>query len=115
MHELGVVFRIIDDLQEVAEENQLSSIASVTIRLGEVSAVIPDYLTSAWNWARKRHEVVRDCELKIETIKAVTYCEACNKTYQTVKYGRICPYCDSERTYLLTGNEFTIKEIEVPE
>ena len=33
-------------------------------------------------------------------------------TYETVKYGRTCPHCGSGETYLLTGNECIIKEIE---
>ena len=33
MHELGVVFRIIDDLTEVGKENKLEKIHSVTIQL----------------------------------------------------------------------------------
>ena len=48
----------------------------------------------------------------IEQIPAVTYCEQCKKTYETVKYGKTCPYCKSDQTYLVKGNEFNIKEIE---
>ena len=44
MHELGVVFKIIDDLEEVAQENDLKKISTVTLSLGEVSTVIPEYL-----------------------------------------------------------------------
>ena len=45
MHELGVVFHIIDSLEEVAKENDVTQIQSVTIEIGEVSTVIPHYLT----------------------------------------------------------------------
>ena len=55
---------------------------------------------------------MKDSELKIENLEAVTFCEDCQKTYPTLKYKKICPYCGSERTYLLTGNEYNIKEIE---
>ncbi len=41
------------------------------------------------------------------------FCEECQKEYPTVEHGKICPYCGSENTYLLRGNEFLIKEIEV--
>ena len=34
-----------------------------------------------------------------------------NYEYETVTYGKICPNCGSEHTYLLKGNEFMIKEI----
>ena len=48
MHELGIVFSIMDTLEDVAKENQLASIQSVTVEVGEVSAVIPEYLTDCW-------------------------------------------------------------------
>lgn len=34
--------------------------------------------------------------LQIETINAVTFCEDCKQEYETVKYVKICPYCQSE-------------------
>ena len=55
---------------------------------------------------------MKDAKLKIETLEAVTYCVDCQRTYSTMKYKKICPYCNSENTYLLTGNEYNIKEIE---
>ena len=45
MHELGVVFHIIDDIKAVASDNDVSSISKVTIELGEVSGVVEEYLT----------------------------------------------------------------------
>ncbi len=112
MHELGIVFHIIKSVEEVGRDNSLESVSAVTVQLGEVSGVIDFYLTDCWQWAVKRSELLADAELKIEEIKAVTYCEDCEKTYSTVDHGRTSPYCQSEKTYLLTGNEFIIKEIE---
>lgn len=111
MHELGVVFHVIKSVNKIAVENDVKKISAVTIELGEVSSVLPDYLEDCWNWAVKKETVLKDAKLMIEKIPAVTYCEACEKTYETVKFGKICPYCKSERTYLLQGNEFILKNI----
>ncbi len=115
MHELGVVFHVIDSLKKVAEENGVTRIDRVTLQLGEVSSVIPHYLTDCWKWASAKHELTAGAELVIEPIPAVTWCRDCEKEYATVQYGRTCPYCGGGNTYLLQGNEFLIKEIEVPE
>ena len=112
MHELGIVFHIIETLEEVAKEQQLEKVASVTLEVGEVSAVIPQYLDDCWAWACKRSALMDGAELRQEVIPAVTLCEDCGKTYETVKYAKICPHCQSERTYLVQGNEVQIKEIE---
>lgn len=50
MHELGIVFHIADSLLAVGRENNLTSISSVTIELGEVSGVVDSYLTDCWRW-----------------------------------------------------------------
>ena len=113
MHELGVVFRVSDSVVKVAEQNNVQRVHSVTLEIGQVSTVIPEYLEDIWKWNCKRVPMLNDCELIIEQIHAITRCEDCEKTYDTVPQGRICPYCGSERTFLFTGNEFNIKEIAV--
>lgn len=113
MHELGVVFHIIDSLEKVAIENELEKIRSVTVEVGEVSTVIPHYLTDCWKWAVQKKPLMIDCEMKIDILKAVTWCDGCQREYETVAHGKICPYCGSENTWLLRGNELNIKEIEV--
>ena len=41
MHELGVVFNVIDRAKEVATENNADHIDSVALLIGQVSTVIP--------------------------------------------------------------------------
>lgn len=113
MHELGVVFHIADSVVKIAEENEATRVHSVTLEVGEVSTIIPEYLIDVWNWNCKRVPLLNDCELKVEILHAVTYCDACGKTYDTVPQGKICPHCGSDRTWLQTGNEVNIKDITV--
>ena len=112
MHELGTVLYIMKTVEKLAEENSLTEIASVTLEVGEVSAILPAYLLDFWDYARKKSELLARTELKIETIPAVTYCGDCEKTYATVPQGKLCPYCGGGNTWLLQGNEYNIKEIE---
>ena len=113
MHELGVTFYVIRDVKKVALENEVPQIDFVTLQIGEVSGVIHEQLTDCWNWARKREKVTENAELKIETLEAVTFCEDCRSEYRTLDHGKTCPCCKGSHTYLLRGNEFTIKEIGV--
>ena len=115
MHELGVTFYVVKDVKKVAEENNISKIDFVTLEIGEVSGVIHEQLIDCWNWARKKEPVTEDCEMRIETLEAITFCEDCKKEYRTVDHGKTCPYCGSGNTYLVRGNEFNIKDIGVSE
>ena len=111
MHELGIVFYIIRDVKKVAEENGVSHVSTVVMSIGEVSTIIPDYLTDCWRWAADKEDLLKGCELVIQTIPAVSYCEDCHSEFGTVEFGKKCPVCGSENTYLLRGNEVEIKEI----
>lgn len=113
MHELGVVFHVVKSVEEVAKENDVKHVHIVTLEVGEVSGIINSYLIDCWNWAASKSDILNGCKLEVLTINAVTYCEGCKKEYPTVEHGKTCPYCNSENTYLLTGNEFMIKEISV--
>ena len=113
MHELGVVFHIADSVERIAAENQAAHVNKVVLQIGEVSMILSDYLQDCWKWNAKRRPMLQDCELEIETIPAITYCEDCGEKYGTVAHGRICPFCRSGRTYLLQGNETEIREIVV--
>ena len=86
MHELGIVYHIIRDVENVARANGVRRVSSVTLLLGEV-----------------------------EPVEAVTHCEACGRDYATVEHGKTCPHCGSGETYLLQGQEVMIKQIETPD
>ena len=108
MHEVGTVLYVIRAVEKVCVENDLSEVAAVTLEIGEVSGILPEFLRDCWKWAVQKTEHMRSAELKIEPIEAVTYCEDCHLVCE----GPVCPYCGSEHTWLLRGNEYNIKEIE---
>lgn len=112
MHEMGIVLHLAKTLEDNAREQKLTKIGSVTLQVGEVSGIMTDYFSDCWDYFKGRHPVLADSVLKIETIPAVTWCDNCKTTYETVKYGRECPRCHSGETWLLKGNECIIKEIE---
>ena len=116
MHELGIVFKVIEIVGEAAKEYEDCEIESVTLEIGEVSGVVEEYLQNCWSWAIKKYPVFLDqATLHVEKIPAITYCEGCGKLYETVRYGKICPFCKSSSTWLLQGNEFLVKDIAVRE
>ena len=66
MHELGVVFQAIKIVEEVAKENNLTEIESVTVEIGEVSTVIESYLQNCWKWSVEKKSDIMDLRLKVQ-------------------------------------------------
>ena len=112
MHELGIVVHISKTLEELAQENNITDIRRVTLQIGKVSGIIPEYLVDCWKYYKKKVPLIENSTLEYEWIEAITICNECEKTYDTIQYGRECPFCKSEHTVLLQGNECLIKEIE---
>ncbi len=54
MHELGIVVHIVRTLEDVAQENGLTDIRKVTLQIGKVSGIEPDYLVDCWNIIRRK-------------------------------------------------------------
>ena len=48
MHELGIIVHVMRTVEEVAAENNLTEIRSVTCEIGEVSGVVPEYMADCW-------------------------------------------------------------------
>lgn len=113
MHELGLVVHVIDRVERAARENGAGKVTRLTLEVGEVSSVVPGYFSDCFEWAKRKSELLQDAELELVILAGVTYCQTCGKTYATVDYGKKCPHCGSEETYLLTGNELKIRDIEV--
>ena len=112
MHEMGIVIHLAKTLDDLAEEKHITKIGSVTLSVGEVSGIVSDLFIEAWDYFKQKHPVLNEAELKLDIIPAITHCDDCNQNYETLKYGKICPYCNSEETWLIQGNECIIKEIE---
>lgn len=111
MHEMGIVTHLAKTLDETARENGITKIGSVTLRVGEVSGIMTDYFTDCWDFFKVRSPYLKESQLILETIPAVTWCNSCKASYPTVQYGKICPHCGSGETWLLEGNQCIIKEI----
>ena len=112
MHEMGIVLHLAKTLEATAKEKNIIKIGRVTLQVGEVSGIMTDLFSDCWNYFKVKSEVLKESTLVIETIPAVTFCDSCKKEYETIKYGRQCPYCGSYETWLVKGNECIIKEIE---
>lgn len=112
MHEMGIVLHLARTLEDTAKEQCLTKIGSVTLQVGEVSGIMTDLFVDCWNYFKVRHPVLAESELRLEPLPAITWCDNCKRTYETMRYGKTCPYCGSGETWLQSGNECIIKEIE---
>ena len=113
MHELGIVLNVIDRVEEIAKENNVKKVTKLTLEIGEVSSIVPSYFSDCFELAMKKTDYMKDTELEMIILEGLSYCRDCKKTYKPTEYAKKCPHCGSDNTYLVTGDEMRIKDIEV--
>ena len=111
MHELGIVVKVLEQVDAAAEQYGAKQVLKVTMEVGEVSTIVPDLFTDAFNWAKKKTRFAQEAELEMVIIEGRTYCRGCGETYRTTEFGKACPHCGSPDTYLLTGDQVIIKDV----
>ncbi len=110
MHELGIMYHIVEQVLHVVAENGLSQVASIVLQVGEHSSVIPHYLEVCYGPAVDG-TMLEHTRLEIELLPSNGLCAACGKVFGLTEHGNVCPQCGGEEHRVLSGREFYIKEI----
>lgn len=110
MHELGVVFEIVRQVERIAREQQLTKIDTLVLQIGELSSMIPMYIKQCYP-AAVDGTILEYTKLEIEILPGNGICKACHHVFNILQNRRRCPKCESDNWELLGGKEFLIKEI----
>ena len=110
MHELGVIITVVETIEKIAREQHLTKIESLVLQIGELSSIVPMYLESCYP-AAVDGTMLQDTKLLIEVIPGNAMCSNCHKVYHLSESSTKCPHCASEAWELISGKEFSIKEI----
>lgn len=112
MHELSIAMNIMEIVSAEAEAAGADKVSRIELEIGAWSGVEPDAITLAMEEA-VRGSIASKAALVFLWTKAVAGCEDCCNEFEPEDVFKICPYCNSLNTHLLTGKELKIKSIEV--
>lgn len=110
MHELGIMYHIVEQVLNVVETNQLSEVEAIVLQVGELSSVVPRYLHACYP-AAVDGTILENTKLEIEMLPANGICGGCGKIYPLLEHRRVCPKCQGEEYEMISGGEFYLKEI----
>ena len=115
MHEIGVVRSMCKTIQDYAAENGVEQIEEIVCEVGELSLVIPEYLEEIYPTVVADIPLLKDAKLILEIIPGLAECEECDEIFNVIEHQGYCPNCGCFEKDVLTGKEFRIKELHVPE
>lgn len=114
MHEVGVVSAMVKTVIGYAEENKLDIISEIVVDIGELSLVIPEYVEDIYP-AVVSDTMLKDTKLIINIIPGMAECENCDEIFNVIENEGNCPNCGNFEKAILSGQDFTIREIHIPE
>lgn len=113
MHEMGIALQIIEiAAASIPAEMKPVKVDSIRIRVGKMSAVIPDNLNFCFEVASKDTEV-EGASLCIDEVPVVARCKSCNHQWTLSGPAFRCDSCQSGDIELISGQELDIVSIEI--
>lgn len=110
MHELGIMYHIVEKVLKAVEINQLSEVEAIVLQVGELSSVIPRYLHACFP-AATDGTLLENTKLEIERLTANGICRRCSNVYPLFENKKTCPSCQSKEFEIIGGTDFYLKEI----
>jgi len=115
MHELPVTENILKIVLRHAEADRATRVVSVSLRIGELSDVIDEWLQRYFDYL-SRGTLAEGAVLRVERIPVIFRCEGCGESFPVrVREVRdiVCPSCGGGKAVFVSGREFFIHNIEV--
>lgn len=111
MHEVSIIQSVVEIVTNKAIENKFTKVNKVSLKIGELSGVMPESL----NFAFKSciiDTMLEDSTLEIEKVKAVAKCINCMKEFPIDHFNKLCPICNKFSSNIISGYELYINTIE---
>lgn len=114
MHELSIALSILNVAAEEAARRNARPVA-IHVRIGDLSGVIPEALTSAFEIARESTELSH-CRLVVESVPVIIYCDHCGSEYPAESIQSLrCQQCGTPAELVMAGRELELAALEVDE
>ena len=110
MHELGLTDALLRMLRDVAKKEELTCVESVTLEIGELSGVVPRYMTDCWTAVIDGTEFA-ETKLIIESVPGIASCMDCDAEFRIDVNSFRCPFCGGHNLTPVSGRDMTVKEI----
>ena len=112
MHELSLVERLIDMMEQTAREHSFHRVRGIHLEVGSLAGVEVDALRLALDLATPR-TLAEGAAIHIETPTGTARCQACEREIELTSLHEPCPHCGSHRLKITGGDCLLLKHLEV--
>jgi hydrogenase nickel incorporation protein HypA/HybF len=115
VHELSIAQSLVEACEDAATRAGAVAVRSVTLRIGELSGVVPDALQFAFEVARA-DTLLDQAVLHVAEVPISVHCVPCDVVTTVGRFdGFLCGQCEQPCPEILSGRELEIVRIEIEE
>ena len=111
MHELGLCDALLKKLREVAKENELEGVNSMSLEIGSLSGVVPKFMEDCWQAVIDGTEFA-ETKLIVTSVPGKARCFDCGFEFEVDLDNMLCPKCSGKHLVPVSGNDIMITQIE---
>jgi hydrogenase nickel incorporation protein HypA/HybF len=112
MHEVSLMESTLELAVRSAQQQGASQIHQLTLRVGQLSGVIPEALEFAFEVVRQG-TLADQAKMVIESVPALCHCANCDRDFQPDDYIYDCPHCHQICSEVRQGKELELVSLEV--
>lgn len=112
MHELSICRQMLNQVNEIALQNQATVIKSISLKIGPLSGVEAESLKRVFPFAAAQ-TIAENAELIIEELPVVIQCNQCGSKINTTPNILVCNQCGDYHTQLISGDEMLLVSVEL--
>ncbi|MFO7987992.1 MAG: hydrogenase maturation nickel metallochaperone HypA [Desulfotignum sp.] len=111
MHEMGIAQELVEiALNALPADLKDPKVASLNLRIGKLSSVVPHSLTFCFEIITK-DTPLEHARLNIEMVPVVIRCDTCGRQWEAETPVFRCPDCDPGQVRLISGREIDIDSL----
>lgn len=92
MHEIAIIEGAIEIILANAKDNDIRRINMITVRVGELSGVLPEALSFAFQCI-STGTIAEGAQFQIDRVKATAKCLTCDIVFEIDHFNKLCPKC----------------------
>lgn len=111
MHEFSLMENALRIVKDVARENGLKTVNSISFVVGRISGINIEALRFAFEALKQQDPLLEKSELAVEEKDGQGKCPRCKHLVPVWHYDLVCPDCGYLPMQVMGGDEFYVKSI----
>jgi hydrogenase nickel insertion protein HypA len=112
MHEYSVVQALLEQIENVAEQNDASEVTKIVVKIGVMSGIEAHLLEIAFNTFKEK--TICDSAEFVMNIQPLTIeCQGCGEVSELQKIHYCCQKCESTNVKVIDGEDMFLMSLEM--